>query len=502
MEEVRPRWTFKGLWIALSLTVLFVLPIYPHSRRTISYQEASYNPVTLPLSVSGNKLIDSNGHVVRLTGVDKSGTEYACVQGWGIFDGPADQTTIDAMKSWGINAVRIPLNEDCWLSLNGVNPAYSGTNYQNAIGAFVNLLNQNGMVAILDLHWNAPGTQLATGQQQMADADHSVTFWSQVAQYFVQSKGVIFDLYNEPHDISWQCWRDGCLTLGGWMAAGMSQLLSAVRQAGSSAIVLMNGLDWGGDLSSWSSYVPADPLHKVVAGFHVYNFSGCNTVNCWQSTVGTVAAQVPVITGEVGANDCSSFPVSYMDWADQQGISYLAWTWDTWGSSCSSIALIASANGAPTQYGQAVETHIESLYSVSNSSPTTTTTVVVSQPSPVTTLTAPTTSTVATTVQPPGPHKVQEASTTSTTNHSAPVPTTLVPVAKLQSVTSVLLPSDAILIHTHQQRPNTELESVPSIKNSTVNSNLSANALALLATALSFMVILFVLRRMNSEMFY
>lgn len=497
MEEVRPRRTFNGLWLAISLALLFVLPIQLQGGRVISYQETSFSPIALPLSVSGNKLVDAKGNVVRLTGVDKSGTEYACVQGWGIFDGPADQTTIGAMKSWGINAVRIPMNEDCWLSLNGVNPAFSGANYQDAIGAFVKLLNQNGIVAILDLHWNAPGTQLAMGQQQMADADHSVTFWSQVAQYFANSNGVIFDLYNEPHDISWQCWRDGCVTSGGWTAAGMSQLLSAVRQAGSNAIVIMNGLNWGGDLSSWSSYMPADPLHRVVAGFHVYNFSGCNTQNCWQSTVGSVAAQVPVITGEVGANDCSSFPVSYMDWADQQGISYLAWTWDTWGSNCSSIALIASANGAPTQYGQAVETHIESLYSVSNISPTTTTTVVVSQPSPVTTLKAPTTTTVATTILPPSPQKVQEASTTSTTNQSGPVLTTLVPVAKLQSVTSVLLPSDAILVHTHQQRPNTELESVPSIKNATINSNLSANALALLAIALSFMVVLFILRQMN-----
>ena len=49
------------------------------------------------------------------------GTEYACVQGWGMFDGPTDDEAIDVMKEWHINVVRIPLNEACWLGINGVN---------------------------------------------------------------------------------------------------------------------------------------------------------------------------------------------------------------------------------------------------------------------------------------------------------------------------------------------------------------------------------------------
>jgi hypothetical protein len=47
------------------------------------------------------------------------GAEFACVQGWGIFDGPTDNTSIAAIKSWNINVIRIPLNEDCWLGING-----------------------------------------------------------------------------------------------------------------------------------------------------------------------------------------------------------------------------------------------------------------------------------------------------------------------------------------------------------------------------------------------
>ena len=43
----------------------------------------------------------------------------------------------------------------------------------------------------------------------MADAAHAPDFWRSVAARFRDDSGVVFDLYNEPHDISWGCWRDG-----------------------------------------------------------------------------------------------------------------------------------------------------------------------------------------------------------------------------------------------------------------------------------------------------
>ena len=78
------------------------------------------------LHVSGNKLLSSTGAQVVLHGVDRSGTEYACVQGNGIFDGPIDQASISAMKTWGVNAVRVPLNEACWNAESYVNAGLRG----------------------------------------------------------------------------------------------------------------------------------------------------------------------------------------------------------------------------------------------------------------------------------------------------------------------------------------------------------------------------------------
>src|SRR6516164_3678880 len=87
-----------------------------YSTATFTVTEVTQTTSAAPqLHVSGNKLVNASGTQVVLHGVNRSGTEYACVQGNGIFDGPNDQTSITAMKSWGpVNAVRVPLNEACW----------------------------------------------------------------------------------------------------------------------------------------------------------------------------------------------------------------------------------------------------------------------------------------------------------------------------------------------------------------------------------------------------
>jgi len=140
----------------------------------------------------GNHLVNGAGDTIRLLGVNRQGPEYTCVQGNGIFDGPtADPASINAMAGWRMNAVRVPLNEDCWLGINGVDPATSGANYRQAIQDYVANLHQAGKVAILDLHWNGPGGYLATHQLAMADADHSPAFWRSVATTFLADHGVI-----------------------------------------------------------------------------------------------------------------------------------------------------------------------------------------------------------------------------------------------------------------------------------------------------------------------
>ena len=140
------------------------------------------SPAPFGLKVVANQLETLSGAPLRLLGVDRSGGEYMCVgRGDGtVFDGPTDAAAIAAIVAWHTNAVRVPLNEDCWLGINGADPALSGVHYRKAVKRFVGALNAAGLYVIIDLHWAAPGRILANQQWPMADANHAPAFWHSV----------------------------------------------------------------------------------------------------------------------------------------------------------------------------------------------------------------------------------------------------------------------------------------------------------------------------------
>jgi endoglucanase len=332
------------------------------------------------LHVSGNHLVTAGGQNYRLLGVNRSGGEFGCVQGKAIFDGPTDQAAVDAMKSWNVHAVRIPLNEECWLGTSDLPAtAPSAAAYQQAVKDYVNLLVAAGINPILDMHWNygqytgtssACSDAAATCQKPMPDAQYAPTFWTQVATAFKGNNAVVFDLFNEPYPDAadnwadateaWTCLRDGGTCTGiGYKVAGMQSLVSAVRATGATNVIMSAGLTWTNDLTQWLTYKPSDPTGNLMASWHSYNFNACVTASCWDSQIGTVAAKVPVQAGEIGQNTCAhDYIDQVMAWADKNGVGYTAWTWNPWGCSGGSV-LITDWNGTPTStYGEGFKAHL------------------------------------------------------------------------------------------------------------------------------------------------
>jgi hypothetical protein len=328
------------------------------------------------LRVRGNALVDGPraGHVVQLRGVNRSGLEYACIQGWGFFDSPHpdaidDPAMIAAMKSWDINAVRVPLNEDCWLDIN--TPAgFGGDPYRRIVQSYVRALHAAGLYVVLDMHVAAPGSVQSRGIVPMADADHAPAFWRSLAQTFKDDHALIFDLYNEPHDIGWGCWLHGCqIAAGGglpsYRAAGMQQLVDAVRSTGARQPLLLGGIKWAHDLSEWVAQEPRDARHQLLASAHSYG----GLSPCGQPCRGAILAthrSVPVLFGELGETDCMhGYIDQLMQFADAHGISYLGWTWDAvspGGWSCvNGPSLIEDYRGTPTGFGVGFRHHLRSL---------------------------------------------------------------------------------------------------------------------------------------------
>ena len=340
-------------------------------------------------------IVNGSGQVVQLRGVNHTYTEDSCTTaGGGTFsDGHLNQADLTEMKTWNINVVRVPLNEDCWLGLNGV--PMSSSAYQIAVTNYVHLITSNGMAVILDLHWAAPGaTQSQQGIEQvtMADQDHALSFWNLVSTQFASQGAsdnsmnsmVLFDLFNEPNigkgtSADWTCWLSGgdnCPILnaanstmpnssgtGPGVAVGMGTLLQKIRSPPRAAqnIVLLEGLGGAYDLTQWVQAVnsiPAQfgiPLSNIAASWHIYSdsasynhyqYSCPNQWNQWQGTCpsalqtaensgipAVLAAGFPVIVGESGINAenpaLAAWYTNLLSWLDAQGQNYLSWTWNT-----------------------------------------------------------------------------------------------------------------------------------------------------------------------------
>ncbi|MQM24729.1 cellulase family glycosylhydrolase [Glycomyces sp. NEAU-7082] len=305
------------------------------------------------LHVEGNRLVDAEGETVVLNGFNRTGTEWPCVDGWGFIDGPSDDAAIEAIASWRPNAVRVPMNELCWLGINGVDPEWTGENYRAFIEDWVDRLTDAGIYVILDLHWSGYGDELVRGQQLMANADHSPDFWTSVAERFKDNPAVLYDLFNEPHDISDACWRDGCTTSEGWEAAGMQDLLDAVRSTGAAQPVIVTCNGWGNGCGGYLDFMPTDPEGKIVAGVHVYEGTGCNTQACWDRDIAPIAAELPTVFSEFGDGGCDhDWSDGMIAWADARGIGWTAWSWYP---DCDMPGLIADWDGTPTGYGEGIK---------------------------------------------------------------------------------------------------------------------------------------------------
>src|SRR3954464_6652343 len=175
------------------------------------------------LHVVGNHLADAaTGQSFIARGANWPSFEYACFYGYA-YSNTAQDANVDpsaqgaaVIASWHINVIRIPLNQNCWLGLDG-SPAFrTRPGYRAAVQSWVNTLDAAGIAVILDLHWGSPAGVPAEGQRAMPD-DRADDFWTSVARAFKDNRGVMFDVFNEPYsrfaddgtpifDLSWSCW--------------------------------------------------------------------------------------------------------------------------------------------------------------------------------------------------------------------------------------------------------------------------------------------------------
>jgi len=251
-------------------------------------------------------LVTERGDPVLLRGVNA-----ACLEFTSDGEGHIMETVLRAIRDWHVNVIRVPVSQDRWF---GTAPEQhdQGVAYRALVQKVIDYIGDHGCYAIFDLHWNDAGvwgTQI--GQHKMPDMN-SVTFWRDAARTFRNNPAVIYDLYNEPHDVTWDVWKNGGMVHDGgptvraardYQTPGMQALLNTVRNQGANNLVLCGGLDWAYDLSGFlKGYTLSDPDgNGVIYACHTYPIKG-DTVEVWYKKMMAATPKIPVIFSEFGSN--------------------------------------------------------------------------------------------------------------------------------------------------------------------------------------------------------
>ncbi|HEV7217220.1 MAG TPA: cellulase family glycosylhydrolase [Chloroflexota bacterium] len=307
---------------------------------------------------AGHVILGPDGQPYLMHGLNRPSLEW---QPEGDNLSPSD---VDNMAGWGANTIRIPTNQDFLLA----DSCHSSPDYLATLDALVGWVNAAGMNALIDLHWSDGGDPCIAkmGQQEMADA-RSLRFWQTLATHYKANPRVFFELYNEPHGITWQCWLHGCITDQGWRAVGMQDLYNAVRAAGFRNLVFVGGLDWSRDLSGVQQYaVQGD---NIVYATHPY-YDSADAAQL-QATFGALTATYPIVATEFGpfagqTPFCSPSVmtqlIGYFDAPDgnrANRIGWIAWAWYAAQDVCAFPAVISDWNGTPAANGVPVKAALQ-----------------------------------------------------------------------------------------------------------------------------------------------
>jgi hypothetical protein len=375
-----------GRWVLLAIVVVLVSggALYTQLRSPLPSLASPDTGAPHPV-VDGNRLIDArSGREFVPRGVNWSSFEYACAQGWGysaldnLVARDPYATEAKMLAKWGANTVRLPLNQDCWLGTRGApvsdqHEERTVEDYRAEVHRFVDALNDEGIVAVLDLHSRKRIGQPEFGNLAMPDSE-SIAFWTSVADEYAGNPSVMFDAFNEPYsrynsggtrylfDLTWKCWRDGgcrapveddrTASAGRvtYPVQGMAAVVTAIRNAGAEQPVLLGGLDYANDLVHWLEFAPDDD--QLVAAFHSYDFKQCADEDCWDGVLGRLADSVPVLASELGAEHPEKGYVGrFLDWADSRNVGALFWVWAD--HPADPMALVTDERGHPTAYGLA-----------------------------------------------------------------------------------------------------------------------------------------------------
>lgn len=325
---------------------------------------------SMMLHQEGNQLYNAKGQAVRLLGTNVPQLTWSPTG-----DGIVDQILDLALNEWESNFIRLGVVPRFWL-----------------YGAYETTTDADGnTVAVLE---NGKPKQTVTAEQYRAKVDElidkivaqgkyvllnnhsfflpdedSFKFWESAAAKYKDHPNIIFGLFNEPTQCTWDMWKDGGHIvydgLTDWgestkvdiTSRGLQALLDTVRATGAKNVITVSGLTWGFDLTNVTTTHRLDQGdgNGLIYETHPYPDRDPD----WDTCIGIAAQEYPILVGEAGpkkesmkdAND-KDYMERLLAFFEKYQVNLTAWALGAWPN------LLAQPKLEPTAYGQLIKDYI------------------------------------------------------------------------------------------------------------------------------------------------
>jgi endoglucanase len=285
----------------------------------VSYDSIYWAP---PLDVVGTKIVNARGYVVQLKGFATEGS----------YPDVTKAMIVRFRNDWHITLLRLPLltgdcncpRAICWtinnIAINAANNAYI-----TAVDSIIKWCRDNKIYVLFD-GWHEGGQGNTAG-----NFSSTVAAWRLMADRYKNQDHIIWEIFNEPHGVSWSAWVP--------MAQQLVDTIRA-RNPVSKAIVVAT--------ANWDQIADVKTLkinrEKIIYSWHpysgVYGNNGDNATT-WEQRFGFIMTSgvAPVMNTEWGGGN-AAYGTQLVQYMKNMGMSWTGWCYSSdWGP-----AMLSSEN--------------------------------------------------------------------------------------------------------------------------------------------------------------
>jgi endoglucanase len=308
------------------------------------------------LHTRGTDIVDANGAVVRITGVNWFGLETANFAPHGLWTRSMSDM-LDGVKDLGYNALRIPFSNqlfDPGSVPNSIdyakNPDLVGLDGLHILDRLVAAAKARGLRVILDRHRPDASGQSELWYTSTTSEERWISDWKMLAERYRGDPTVIgCDLHNEPHGAA--TWGDGNPATDWRLAAERAG--NAILSVNPDLLIFVEGVEKAGGVTSWwggnlrmvaTAPVVLSVPDRLVYSTHDYPSSVFpqtwfsdptypkNLPGVWDASWGFIVENgiAPVWVGEFGTRDVSPSDQEWFKavakYIGEHGLSFTFWS--------------------------------------------------------------------------------------------------------------------------------------------------------------------------------